>query len=168
MLERVQAIPLTSETISTALSAIDGAQDHSQAAMLLHNRLVNHISQHLKRGPELVESLLRHYSSTGGEVVVPLERLFKLSSKEKMVSFSSSVEEVTYRPNSSLQSNTSKNRKKAEKKRKRMEKRNSESSQDDSGLASSFEDDYLQNSIGGMTCLSRKLSDCFSSYSQMG
>ena len=99
---------------------------------------------------------------------MPLERLFKLSSKEKMVSFSSSVEEVTYRPNSSLQSNTSKNRKKAEKKRKRMEKRNSESSQDDSGLASSFEDDYLQNSIGGMTCLSRKLSDCFSSYSQMG
>ena len=168
VLERVQAIPLTSETISTALSAIDGAQDHSQAAMLLHNRLVNHISQNLKRGPELVESLLRHYSSTGGEVVVPLERLFKLSSKEKMVSFSSSVEEVTYRPNSSLQSNTSKNRKKAEKKRKRMEKRTSESSQDDSGLASSFEDDYLQNSIGGMTCLSRKLSDCFSSYSQMG
>jgi len=145
VLETVEAIPLTTETILTAVNALDRTQDHSQAAMLLHNRLVDHISLHLKQGSELVESLLRHYSSVTGEVVVPLERLLKLSTKEKVVSFSSSVEEVTYQPNSSLHSNTAKNRKKAEKKRKRMEKRNSESSQDDSGLASSFEDDYLAN-----------------------
>jgi len=145
VLERVQAIPLTTETVISALNALDSSQDHSQAAMLLHTRLVDHISLHLKQGSELVQSLLRHYSPSTGEVVVPLERLLKLSTKEKVVSFSSSVEEVTYQPNSSLHSNTAKNRKKAEKKRKRMEKRNSESSQDDSGLASSFEDDYLAN-----------------------
>jgi len=147
VLERVQAIPLTTETVLTALNALDSTQDHSQAAMLLHTRLVDHISLHLKQGSELVESLLRHHSSSTGEVVVPLERLLKLSTKEKVVSFSSSVEEVTFRPNSSLQGNTVKNRKKAEKKRKRMEKRSSESSQDDSGLASSFEDDYPSNII---------------------
>jgi len=142
VLDRVKAIPLTTETILTALKAIDGTQGHSQAAMLLHNRLVDHISLHLKQGSELVESLLRHHSSATGEVVVPLERLLKLSTKEKVVSFSSSVEEATFRPNSSLQSKSAKNRRKAEKKRKRMEKRNSESSQDDSGLASSYEDDF--------------------------
>jgi len=147
VLERVQAIPITTETVLTALNALDSTQDHSQAAMLLHTRLVDHISLHLKQGSELVESLLRHHSSSTGEVVVPLERLLKLSTKEKVVSFSSSVEEVTFRPNSSLQGNTVKNRKKAEKKRKRMEKRSSESSQDDSGLASSFEDDYPSNII---------------------
>ena len=151
VLERVQAIPLSTETVITALNALDNSQDHSQAAMLLHSRLVDHISQHLKQGSELVQSLLRHHSSSTGEVVVPLERLLKLSSKEKVVSFSSSVEEVTYRPNNCLHSNTAKNRKKAEKKRRRMEKRNSESSQDDSGLASSFEDDYPTNDIEGMT-----------------
>jgi len=142
VLETVKAIPLTTETILTAVNALDSTQDHSQAAMLLHNRLVDHISLYLKQGSELVESLLRHHSSATGEVVVPLERLLKLSIKEKVVNFSSSVEEVTYRPNSSLQSKSAKNRRKAEKKRRRMEKRNSESSQDDSGLASSFEDDY--------------------------
>ena len=119
--------------------------------MLLHTRLVDHISLHLKQGSELVQSLLRHYSPSTGEVVVPLERLLKLSTKEKVVSFSSSVEEVTYQPNSSLHSNTAKNRKKAEKKRKRMEKRNSESSQDDSGLASSYEDDFSPIIIEGTT-----------------
>ena len=118
--------------------------------MLLHNRLVDQISLHLKQGSELVESLLRHLSSTNtGEVVVPLDRLLKLSTKEKVVSFSSNVEEVTFRPNSSLQSKSAKNRRKAEKKRKRMEKRNSESSQDDSGVASSFEDDYSRIIIEG-------------------
>lgn len=127
--------------------------------MLLHTRLVDHISLHLKQGSELVQSLLRHYSPSTGEVVVPLERLLKLSTKEKVVSFSSSVEEVTYQPNSSLHSNTAKNRKKAEKKRKRMEKRNSESSQDDSGLASSFEDDYLANNSEGMKYHSSKSFD---------
>jgi len=142
VLETVEAIPLTTETILTAVNALDRTQDHSQAAMLLHNRLVDHISLHLKQGSELVESLLRHHSSATGEVVVPLDRLLKLSTKEKVVNFSSSVEEVTYRPNSSLQSKSAKNRRKAEKKRRRMEKRNSESSQDDSGLASSFEEDY--------------------------
>ena len=127
--------------------------------MLLHNRLVDHISLHLKQGSELVESLLRHYSSVTGEVVVPLERLLKLSTKEKVVNFSSSVEEVTYRPNSSLQSKSAKNRRKAEKKRRRMEKRNSESSQDDSGLASSFEDDYPRIIIEGNTYY--RLDKCF-------
>ena len=149
VLERVQAIPLTTETILTALNALDSTHDHSQAAMLLHARLVDHISMHLKQGSELVELLLRHHSSSTCEVVVPLERLLKLSTKEKVVSFSCSVEEVTYRPNSSLRGNTAKNKKKAEKKRKRMEKRSSESSQDDSGLASSFEDDFPPNIIEG-------------------
>jgi len=150
VMERVASIPLnTTETIMLALNALDSTQDHSQAAMLLHNRLVDQISLHLKEGSELVESLLRYHSSTTGEVVVPLDRLLKHSTKEKVVSFSSSVEEVTYRPNSSLQSKSAKNRRKAEKKRKRMEKRNSESSQDDSGLASSFEDDYPRIIIEG-------------------
>ena len=151
VLETVEAIPLTTETILTAVNALDRTQDHSQAAMLLHNRLVDHISLHLKQGSELVESLLRHHSSATGEVVVPLERLLKLSTKEKVVNFSSSVEEVTYRPNSSLQSKSAKNRRKAEKKRRRMEKRNSESSQDDSGLASSYEDDFSPIIIEGTT-----------------
>ena len=150
VMERVEAIPLnTTETIMTALKALDSTQGHSQAAMLLHNRLVDQISLHLKQGSELVESLLRHLSSTTGEVVVPLDRLLKLSTKEKVVSFSSNVEEVTFRPNSSLQSKSAKNRRKAEKKRKRMEKRNSESSQDDSGVASSLEDDYSRIIIEG-------------------
>ena len=151
VLDRVKAIPLTTDTILTALKAIDSTEGHSQAAMLLHNRLVDHISLHLKQGSELVESLLRHHSSATGEVVVPLERLLKLSTKEKVVSFSSSVEEATFRPNSSLQSKSAKNRRKAEKKRKRMEKRNSESSQDDSGLASSYEDDFSPIIIEGTT-----------------
>ena len=83
-------------------------------------------------------------------MVVPLERLLKLSTKEKMVSFSSSVEELVFRTDSAIQSKTVKNRRKAEKKRKRLEKRHSESSQDDSGIASSFEDSSPWQLGGGV------------------
>ena len=47
-------------------------------------------------------------------------------------------------------SKTVKNRRKAEKKRKRLEKRPSESSQDDSGIASSFEDSSPWQLGGGV------------------
>ena len=93
---------------------------------------------------------MQHFSPSTGEVVVPLERLLKLSTKEKMVSFSSSVEELVYRTDSAIQSKTVKNRRKAEKKRKRLEKRLSESSQDDSGIASSFEDSSPWQLGGGV------------------
>ena len=64
--------------------------------------------------------------------------------------FSSSVEELVFRTDSTIQSKTVKNRRKAEKKRKRLEKRLSESSQDDSGIASSFEDSSPWQLGGGV------------------
>jgi len=141
VLERVEAVPLSTDNIVEVLSSTDNLHHHhSKAAMLLHNRLVDFLSIHLKHESQLAESLLQHFSPSTGEVVVPLERLLKLSTKEKMVSFSSSVEELVFRTDSAIQSKTVKNRRKAEKKRKRLEKRLSESSQDDSGIASSFED----------------------------
>jgi len=149
VLERVEAVPLSTDNIVEVLSSTDNLHHHhSKAAMLLHNRLVDFLSIHLKHESQLAGSLLQHFSPATGEVVVPLERLLKLSSKEKMVSFSSSVEELVFRTDSAIQSKTVKNRRKAEKKRKRLEKRLSESSQDDSGFASSFEDSSLWQ-LGG-------------------
>ena len=151
VLERVEAVPLSTDNIVEVLSSTDNLQHHhSKAAMLLHNRLVDFLSIHLKHESQLAGSLLQHFSPSTGEVVVPLERLLKLSTKEKMVSFSSSVEELVFRTDSAIQSKTVKNRRKAEKKRKRLEKRLSESSQDDSGIASSFEDSSPWQLGGGV------------------
>ena len=151
VLERVEAVPLSTDNIVEVLSSTDNLHHHhSKAAMLLHNRLVDFLSIHLKHESQLAGSLLQYFSPSTGEVVVPLERLLKLSTKEKMVSFSSSVEELVFRTDSAIQSKTVKNRRKAEKKRKRLEKRLSESSQDDSGIASSFEDSSPWQLGGGV------------------